>query len=90
MGDVGFFGDLPDEGGHLGGFAHDLQFHRAIGQVFHPAADLKRAGEVFDGVAETDVLDPAFEDDSFGDQTVESVLGWIRRFICRRWVWHAG
>ena len=45
--------------------SHHLEFDAAFGQVFHPAADIESAGEVLDGVSETDALDAAFEDDTF-------------------------
>lgn len=66
-GDGGFDGDFVEEIADFGGFAHDLEFDAAIGEVFHEAADLEAASEVFDGVAESDALDAAFVDDFFGD-----------------------
>ncbi len=70
-----FHGDFADEGVELVGLAHDLEFDAAVGQVFHPAADVESAGQVVDGVAEPDALDAALEDDAFGDQRPLGLAG---------------
>jgi len=74
VGERAFLGDVFEEGVDFVGFAHGLQFDRAVGEVPDRAADVEACGDLPDGEAEADALDAAFIDDAFCDHVREE---WI-------------
>ena len=75
VGDIRLLDNLLDERIQFAGFAHHLQFHRAVIEVFHPTTNVEAARQLLDGVAETHTLDTTFEYDLLGDH---GRSGWFR------------
>lgn len=75
VGHGAFFSDLIDEALNLRSFATDFHFHGAVGHVANRSNDVEPFGKILAGIAESDTLDPAFENNPTSAHEVRMIPG---------------